>query len=140
MRFVIAICILLIFKSSVAQTNNLQAIENKFKQEKNTNGFINNDAATIKIKPHFILHFNSNASDSISYYKAVSYFPRLNQFRYFNKRRRIYFDDNSAYLELYSVKEMESIYGKKINSYTNESTETEKLKFHYENGMIKEIR
>lgn len=92
-------------------------------------------------KKHFDFHFHDLSIDTMQYYKAAYYFTRFNNYRFFDKRRVINFSDRKASIELYSVKEIEMLYGKKLKTFVpKESKLYPEIEFVFSNGMIKEQR
>lgn len=76
-----------------------------------------------KTKSHFIIHKLDNSADVSRYETACSEWGKLDDFRFYDKRRTIYFTDNKAYVELYSAKELYVLYGKEISPNTIKSND-----------------
>ncbi|MGZ3899259.1 MAG: hypothetical protein ACXVNM_12720 [Bacteroidia bacterium] len=72
-------------------------------------------------KQHFIIHPVDNSTDVTKYEQAAESYGQLDQYRFYDKRRTIYFTDSKATIELYSAKELLTIYGKEISPLTIKS-------------------
>jgi hypothetical protein len=69
-------------------------------------------------KKHFVIHRIDNTVDITPYQQAASNYGQLDQFRFLDKRRTIYFTDNRATIELYSAQELYEMFGKEISPLT----------------------
>lgn len=65
-----------------------------------------------------IIYFNNGNNDSLVYYKAIASYDSFDQFRFYDKRRLIFFIDKNVSIELFSAKELNEKYGKRISPYT----------------------
>ncbi len=89
---------------------------------------------------HFILHYHQQGLDSASYLKAANYFDRYDAYRFYDKRRTIYFTDKMVSIELFSAKELNEKYGKRISPYTiKDESNYPQIEFIYHNGVIKDV-
>ena len=69
-------------------------------------------------KIHFIIH-TDNPNDNIAKYEnAINNYGKLDEFRFYSARRTIQFQNTTAWIELYSAKELLDLYGKKISPFT----------------------
>jgi len=64
------------------------------------------------------IYFNNKNIDSLSYFKAIANYDSFDQFRFYDKRRLIFFIDKNVSIELFSAKELNEKYGKRISPYT----------------------
>ena len=64
------------------------------------------------------IYFNNGNNDSLVYYKAIASYDSFDQFRFYDKRRLIFFIDKNVSIELFSAKELNEKYGKRISPYT----------------------
>lgn len=90
-------------------------------------------------KQHYILHFNGSNIDTTYYIKAALLYDKYDLFRFYDKRRIIYFTDPAVSIELFSAKELEEKYGKRISQYTiNIGEKYSQIEFTIYNGIMKE--
>lgn len=70
-------------------------------------------------KEHFIIHQNGASIDvdKLIAYLNTGYF-NLDEYRFYDKRRIIQFEGTTATIELYSAKELLSLYGKEVSPFT----------------------
>jgi hypothetical protein len=91
-------------------------------------------------KRHFTLSkLDSNVSLS-AYEIALNEFGKLDQYRYLDKRRTILFSDKKVSVQLYSAKELFSLYQKRISPFTIKD-ETKATSIYLElcsDGVIRE--
>ncbi len=98
-----------------------------------------NITSGISGKKHFIIHFYENNMDTMAYHKAAYYFPRFEQYRFYNKRRIINFVNKKASIELFSAIELNILYGKRINQQViKEGAIYPEIEFDFSNNMLKE--
>lgn len=74
-------------------------------------------------KVHFIIHKIDNSADVSRYETAAQMWGKLDEFRFYDKRRTIYFTDMKASIELYSAKELYMLYGKEVSPATIKSND-----------------
>ena len=98
-----------------------------------------NITSGISGKKHFIIHFHEMALDTMAYYKAAYYFPRFEQYRFYDKRRTINFVNGKASIELFSALELYEHYGKRINQQViKDGAFFPEIEFEFSNEMLKE--
>lgn len=119
--------------------------ENFFIKESSENfkkNEIENSALSDFIKKrHFVFHFQDLSTDTLEYYKAAYYFSRFNNYRFFDSRRIINFSNRKVSIELFSVKEIDALYGKKIKTFVPVGAKNyPEIEFVFSNGLIKEQR
>ena len=69
-------------------------------------------------KIHFIIH-TDNPNDNIAKYENAIYnYGKLDEYRFYDRRRTIRFTNTTVSIELYSAKELLNLYNKKISPLT----------------------
>lgn len=76
-----------------------------------------------KSKEHFIIHKIDNSVNVEKYQLAAAEWGKLDEFRFYDQRRTIYFTDMKASIELFSAKELYVMYGKEISPNTIKSND-----------------
>jgi len=69
-------------------------------------------------KTHFIIHTDNPNDDIAKYEQAIITYGKLDQYRFYNTRRKILFQNSTVWVELYSAKELLDLYGKQISPFT----------------------
>lgn len=93
------------------------------------------------IKPHFDLRLNNNLKNmQSSYINALNNYPRIENYRFVNKRRIIQLANGAGEVELYSANELWQLYGRRVRPQNIKDGQalTEIELMMGENGLIKE--
>jgi len=90
-------------------------------------------------KRHFTFHFFDKNIDTLAYYKAALNFHSFHPYRFFDKRRVIFFNDKKVSVELYSAQEIKNLYGKDVRGFIEKDNDKyPRIEFVFYNGRIKE--
>ncbi len=83
-------------------------------------------SASIEKLSFYISSMDDKVSDEeLGIYKtALLEFSQLDEFRYLNERRTIFFEKNQIIVELFSASELEEKYGKEVSPFTILTRET----------------
>ena len=73
---------------------------------------------TTSKKVHFIVHSDNPTVDINKYADALDNYGKLDQFRFYSKRRVIRFQKSNVSVELYSAKELFDLYKKTVSPFT----------------------
>jgi len=133
---------LLFFYSTYAQEKRAQRSDSRIDLSAEISADKNNPSVLYELiqKRHFDFHFYDKSIDTLEYYKAAYYFNRFNNYRFYNKRRVINFSNKKVSIELYSVKELEEMYNKKVQQYLSEDKKNyPEIEFIFYNGNLKEL-
>lgn len=132
---------LLFFFSTHAQEKRAKGSDNRIDLSAEISVDKNNPSVLYEFiqKRHFDFHFYDKTIDTLEYYKAAYYFNRFNNYRFYNKRRVINFSNKKVSIELYSVKELEEMYNKRVQQYILEDKKNySEIEFIFYNGNLKE--
>ena len=81
------------------------------------NSLVGQTQAKVK-KTHYIIH-PDNPNDNIAKYEnAIRNYGKLDEYRFYDRRRTIRFTNTTVSIELYSAKELLNLYNKKISPLT----------------------